>query len=235
MSQYIIRLDDAAEKRDRKKWSSMESLLDQYGVKPLVGVIPDCKDPMMDKYQYDEKFWDRVQDWIDKGWIIAMHGYQHLYTSQSGGINPVNKKSEFAGETLDIQKKKIEKGITIMHDHGIEPKVFFAPGHTFDENTLLALKEKSDIRIVSDTVADKPYSKYGITFVPQQSGKVRALPFNTVTFCYHPNNMEEKDFLNLENFIKKKRINFIEFPIRESTRSKSLFDNILSYIYFLRR
>lgn len=235
MPQYIIRLDDAAEKRDAKKWDSMEHLLDKYGVKPLVGVIPDCKDPMMEKYKRDDNFWGRVHCWIDKGWVIAMHGYQHLYTSHNGGINPVNKSSEFAGETLDIQKKKIEKGVAIMREHGIEPKVFFAPGHTFDENTILALKEKSEIRIVSDTVADKPYSKYGITFVPQQSGKVRALPFSTVTFCYHPNNMTETDFLNLENFIKEKQRKFIEFPNKENTRSKSCFDNILSFIYFLRR
>ena len=47
MEKYIIRLDDACEKRDVKKWDQMEQILDKYGVKPLVGVIPHCEDPMI--------------------------------------------------------------------------------------------------------------------------------------------------------------------------------------------
>ena len=41
MSQYILRLDDASDYMDVKKWQRMEELLDRYGIKPLVGVIPD--------------------------------------------------------------------------------------------------------------------------------------------------------------------------------------------------
>lgn len=41
-----------------------------------------------------------------KGWIIALHGYEHVFETTSGGINPVNNKSEFAGVNLEKQKKK---------------------------------------------------------------------------------------------------------------------------------
>ena len=78
-----------------------------------------------------------------------------------------------------------------MREHGIDPKVFFAPAHTFDNNTLIALKECSNIRIISDTIANDIYTKYGFTFVPQQAGRVRKQPFRTVTFCYHPNTMND--------------------------------------------
>ena len=44
MSKYIMRLDDAAEKMNVEKWLRMEQLLDKYSIKPLVGVIPACKD-----------------------------------------------------------------------------------------------------------------------------------------------------------------------------------------------
>jgi predicted deacetylase len=87
-----------------------------------------------------------------------------------------------------------------MREHGIDPKVFFAPAHTFDNNTLIALKECSNIRIISDTIANDVYSQFGFTFVPQQSGRVRKLPFKTVTFCYHPNVMNDDEFVRLEKF-----------------------------------
>lgn len=46
MAKYILRLDDACEKRDIEKWDLMEQLLDQYNIKPLVGIIPHCEDPL---------------------------------------------------------------------------------------------------------------------------------------------------------------------------------------------
>ena len=235
MSNYIIRLDDAAPKRDKAKWDRMENLLDRYGIKPLVGVIPDIKDPMMDRYPFDFDFWDRVHRFEEKGWIIAMHGYQHLYTTKCGGINPVNKRSEFAGETIDVQCEKIRSGLMIMRSHGLEPRVFFAPSHTFDENTVSALKSESEIKIISDTIAADVYTKYGMTFVPQQSGKVRKLPFRTVTFCYHPNSMNDNAFEVLECFLKKYKDKFIPFPVNECSRKQSLFDKLLTFLYFIRR
>ncbi len=235
MSYYIMRLDDACEKRDVVKWNKMERLLDHYGICPLVGVIPDCQDSMMDQYEYDPDFWARVHEWRNKGWIIAMHGYQHLYTTTSGGINPVNPRSEFAGEPLEIQKEKISNGISIMKKHGIAPTVFFAPSHTFDENTIIALKEQSEIRIMSDTIANRPYSAYGITFVPQQSGSVRNLPFHTVTFCYHPNSIKDEDFERLEFFLDRNRDRFISFPTTPIDRKRSIFDRLLKWMYYARR
>ena len=235
MSKYIIRLDDASEKRNIDNWDRIEGLLDNYNIKPLVGIIPDCQDPMMSHYSVDLNFWDRVNSWIKKHWTIAMHGYQHVYTTKCGGINPVNFRSEFAGESIEIQRKKIGSGIAIMKSHGIDPKVFFAPSHTFDENTIEALKEESEISIISDTIAFDVYSKYGITFVPQQSGKVRNLYFRIVTFCYHPNIMKEKDFEILESFIKKHNKKFVPFPVDKCDRKQTLFDKMLRCIYFLRR
>ena len=113
--------------------------------------------------------------------------------------------------------------------------MFFAPAHTFDENTLNALKEASDIRIISDTISNKPYCKYGFTFIPQQSGKVRNLPFHTVTFCYHPNIMNDKDFEELEAFILQNRAKFKNFEAKETTRKQSVVDKLLRKLYFMRR
>lgn len=233
MARYIMRLDDACPKRDVAKWDRMEALLDKYGVKPLVGIIPDCKDPKMDHYEEDADFWTkRIMSWQEKGWQFALHGYNHVFRTDCGGINPVNKRSEFAGVPYEEQKQMIADGVSILRSHGINPKVFFAPAHTFDENTIKALQEVSDIRIISDTPANKPYSKYGMTFVPQQSGHIRKLPFNTVTFCYHPNTTSEQEFIHLEGFLKNNC--FGEFPLNECSNKLSLFDKFLRGIYYAR-
>lgn len=233
--QFFFRLDDACEKRDIDKWSRMENLLDKYEIRPLVGVIPKCEDSMMDKYTIDPNFWQKVDEWIKKEWVIALHGYNHVCITKSGGINPVNARSEFAGVPVDIQKEKIIDGIKLFKERGIEPKVFFAPSHTFDENTIKVLIENSKIRIISDTIANKPYKKYGITFVPQQSGSVRKLPLNTVTFCYHPNIMLNSDFVKLEEFFKRYKNRFKQFPVIEVERKRTFFDVVLYKAYFARR
>lgn len=236
MSKYILRLDDACEKMDIGKWDKMEQLLDNYGVKPLVGVIPHCEDPMMGDYRVDSNFWSKVANWISKDWSIAMHGYNHVYSTDCGGINPINKRSEFAGEPLEVQKEKIRKGISIMREHGINPKIFFAPSHTFDRNTLVALKAESDINIISDTIANDVYYQDGFQFVPQQSGRVRKLPFKVVTFCYHPNMMKTADFVYLEQFLEKNAALFTKFELILNGRRKlSIFDKLLKEIYFLRK
>lgn len=236
MSKYILRLDDACEKMDIEKWDRMEQLLDKYGVKPLVGVIPHCEDPMMDNYPIDSNFWSKINNWISKDWSIAMHGYNHVYSTECGGINPINKRSEFAGVPLEVQKEKIRKGISIMREHGINPKTFFAPSHTFDRNTLLALKAESDINIISDTIANDVYYQDDFQFVPQQSGRVRKLPFKVVTFCYHPNMMKENNFVYLEQFLEKNAVLFTKFElIVNKKRKKSILDKILEKIYFLRK
>lgn len=235
MSKYILRLDDAAERMDIAKWNRVEILLDKYNIKPLVGVIPNCQDPMMKEYPIDSSFWNKVNEWKNKGWIIALHGYNHVYSTNKGGINPVNNRSEFAGVPLEQQKEKVREGVKIFHKNGHNPKVFFAPSHTFDENTIKALKEESNIRIISDTVANKSYQQYGMTFVPQQSGQVRKLPFHLVTFCYHPNTMKEQDFFLLESFLIQNNKKFVNFPIEQSSRKMSVYDRLLRKMYFARR
>ena len=239
MGKYIMRLDDACERRNIENWDRIESLLDEYGIKPLVGVIPCCHDQAMEKYPEDVNFWERCHAWHDKGWTVAMHGYNHVYTTQNGGINPVNKRSEFAGVPYEIQKEKICQGVLLMKEHGINPQVFFAPSHTFDCNTIRALKTASNIRIISDTVATDAYYADGFTFIPQQSGKVRALPFKITTFCYHPNDMSETSFQQLETFLKRYSGNFIRFPMQKTDRKRSLIDQLLSVLYlskhFLKR
>lgn len=235
MSKYLLRLDDASEYMDVAKWERMELLLERYDVKPIAGIIPSNHDKsLVENYSFDSKFWGRVDRWMAKGWAVAQHGYEHCYVTQSGGINPVNNRSEFAGLTYEEQAEKVANGYAILAAHGVVPQIFFAPSHTFDDNTLKAIYDKTPIRVISDTIANDVYYQKGFWFIPQQSGRVRKLPFATVTFCYHPNTMNDQAFEELESFLKQcKFTNVDELEFR--MKKRSLLDNILRWLYFTRR
>ncbi len=231
---YYIRLDDACEKRDIAKWERMEALLDRYGIAPLVGIIPRCEDEAMAAYPADPAFWDTVARWANKGWVLGLHGYDHVYITREGGLNPAQKRSEFAGVPLGEQERKITEGVRIFRAHGYEPAVFFAPSHTFDSNTLAALRTCSEIRIISDTIASSPYALDGFTFIPQQAGCLRKLPFRTVTACYHPNMMQDADFERLEAFLKANPGQVRSFEAKPSRRKRSLYDRLVRRAYLIR-
>lgn len=192
---YLVRLDDACPTMDKKKWNKIEQILDKYEIKPMIGIIPNNKDTSLEIDEVDDFFWDKALGWQEKMWTIALHGYDHVYVTKESGINPVQQRSEFAGVSLKQQEDKISKGLKIFQKAKLEAKCFFAPSHTFDLNTIAALKNKSNIRIISDTIAFKPYIKDDFIYHPQQFGRFRNIniPGNW-TFCFHPNTMEEESF-----------------------------------------
>ena len=237
MSKYIMRLDDASDYMDVEKWEKVKCLLDKYHVKTVFGIIPHNQDEsMVSCYEKDESFWEKMNQWVKEGWTPALHGYDHRYITEDGGINPVNYRSEFAGLSYERQCEKLEKGYAILEDHGIIPEIFFAPSHTFDDNTLKALSAKTRIHTISDTIAFDTYYDKGFYFLPQQSGAVRKLPFRLVTFCYHPNVMTEQDFERLEQFLERYHEQFISFGQDILKKRKFGFlDKALRTLYFARR
>ena len=233
---YLIRLDDASDHMHTENWARIERMLDENGVKPLVGVIPVNRDPMLLEFAEDPGFWDKAKLWQKKGWRIALHGYDHVYATSCAGINPVHNRSEFAGLPLESQRQKIRDGVAFLTEKGLNPTVFFAPGHTFDENTLEALRLESNIRIISDTVANDAYCRDGFTFIPQQAGRVRELPFRVTTICLHPNYITEPELDEIEVFLKTHAGQFLDpGAIMPSTRKKSLLDRVYELAYFLKR
>lgn len=237
---YLIRLDDACPCMFHERWNRIEEILDEYGVKPLVGIIPANADPDTMKWQEDGHFWEKAINWEKKGWEIALHGYDHVCISNEGlnGLNPVWARSEFAGVPLEEQRRKIAMGGAILKEHGLHPKYFFAPSHTFDINTLESLRQETDIRIVSDTYSLKPYKRYEFTFIPCQLGHPKEMKLPGVyTICLHPNNMDDEAIKQFEVFLKvhdkeTKSFKDIDFEILDSIR---LIDRLVQMFYFTNR
>ncbi|WP_339916547.1 DUF2334 domain-containing protein [Yeosuana marina] len=232
---YLIRLDDACETMDLNKWLKMERILFKYDIKPLIAVIPNNEDDMQKINPFNKGFWQWIKGLETKGWEIGLHGNNHVYKTNEGGINPIHKRSEFAGLSLDDQKEKIKKGWSKMKEMGFSPRMFVAPSHTFDNNTLKALKTESDIRIISDTMAFYPYKINDFVFIPQQLGAVRNINIPGIyTFCYHPNTMNDSEFSHLDEFLSKNQKKFTSFKDLDldDLKSKTIFDRILSFLYF---
>lgn len=240
MIKYLIRLDDACPTMDWAKWQRIIALLDKYGVKPMVGIIPNNEDKKQMIDAADPEFWKKAKAWENKGYAIAQHGYNHCYISDKGleGLNPLWERSEFSGVAYEKQYQKIHDGFAIMKQHGLNPKYFFAPSHTFDLDTLKALKECTDIRIISDTIGNKPYLSNEFVFIPQVGGHCREMKLPGFwTFCLHPSMMRDEDFVATENFLKKHKEEFIGFEALEVKHlsDKNFLGKMLSLIYFTLR
>ncbi len=231
---YLIRLDDASEYMDVARWRAVRNILKKYDVKPIIGVIPnDCDSGHVTAYKRNNDFWDTLKQWEKEGSRVALHGNTHQLFDSKGGINPVNKRTEFVGLSLEHQKKIIREGYFALKAKGFFPDIFFAPAHTFDQNTLEALETETSIRIISDTIANDIYKEGAFYFIPQQTGHPLSLPFRVVTICLHPNIMEDKDFACLEKFIRRHKHKFLSAgELRMKDRKINAYDKALRLLYF---
>ena len=210
----------------------MRITFDKYKVKPLLGVIPFCKDPEFKNYQFKSNFWAKVRKWNKKGWEISMHGFNHLYKTETKNRDYFNYggKSEFYGLPFETQFKMIKKGKEKFIKEGIKIRSFFAPNHTYDLNTILALK-KNKIENIIDGYGLTPYKKHGLTFIPQLFYKEIMLPLGFQSTQLHINYWHEKNFYQFEKFIIKnhKKIKPFNYFIENSrdTLSVSLMNKIV--------
>lgn len=199
---YIVRLDDASDYMSLDKWEAFFDIFDTYGVKPIVAVIPHVEDKkLIADHPFISDFWERVDAWQQKGYVIALHGYNHVYTTKKSGIIKKNQRSEFAGVSYKKQADKIKKGWQIFKEHGIVSKVFVAPAHSFDENTLKALRAETDIRMVSDGFTHDTFHYKGMYWIPQQISRPEEKESGVWTICYHPETAEQWQLYELKQFI----------------------------------
>ena len=66
-----------------------------------------------------------------------MHGFTHVYDKETNKKDFFNYggRSEFFGHSYDEQFKRIKKSLEIFKKENIEIRSFFAPNHTYDQNT----------------------------------------------------------------------------------------------------
>tara|TARA_Y200000002_G_scaffold337693_1_gene306598 strand:- start:1380 stop:2132 length:753 start_codon:yes stop_codon:yes gene_type:complete len=227
----LIRIDDIAENMNWDLMEKCEVLFDKYNIKPVLGVIPNNQDKELMSYPKRGNFWDKVRQWKNKGWEISMHGYSHLYdqTTNKKDYFGHGGNSEFFGHKLEIQKDKIEKGLEKFNNEKIKIRSFYAPNHTYDVNTLKALKE-CKINNIIDGYGLMPYSKEGLQFFPQLFHKIILLPFGIQCTQIHLNYWKENEFNSFENFIEKNNKKVITFEDAILKINNSIFYKLLNFL-----
>lgn len=208
MKKLLIRLDDFSHDCNFKNWQKTFDILAKFGISACVGVIPDNRDP---KLQYnarinDEQFWREVKKIQNHGHVIAMHGYQHLFHSISNTkklLVPFYRRSEFAGLSYKEQSEKLLTAQELFDRNEVDVELFMAPAHSFDQTTVIALRECTKIDYITDGLFFDAVVWDGMKFIPQQLGSLRDPIFPCSTVCLHPNNFKENTFPKMEEFITK--------------------------------
>ena len=192
-SGLILRFDDLCPTVNWSVWNPIEDMLVEFGLRPIISVIPDNRDKGLIHSHPGENFWDRVQTWQKRGWTIGLHGYQHCYLTKNPGMYGRTGRSEFAGLPSEVQEIKLQNAIRIFRHYGVNPEVWVAPAHSFDASTVEILL-KLGVRIINDGYALFPYQdEQGMTWIPQQMARLRRLPIGVWTVCFHFNSWSDED------------------------------------------
>lgn len=227
----LIRIDDVCENMNWNLMSKLESLFDNYSIKPVLGVIPNNRDEDFLSFPRNDNFWDQVRKWQVKGWEIVQHGDTHIYDrlcSKKSDYFEYGGGSEFFGHPLNVQEKRIKNGLEKFKREKINIRSFFAPNQTYDENTFIALKN-CGISEVIDGYGLMPYTEKNIKFIPQLFEKVVLLPFGIQSTKLHLHIWDENDYKKFENFIKINSKKIITYDQALNKINNSFLYKIIRY------
>lgn len=236
MTECLIRLDDITPDMDWDKFNQVKDILERYRICPLIGVVPDNRDRTLHKDAPKETFWNTLLELQQKGWKIAQHGTYHVYETNHCGILGINPFSEFAGLSYEEQLRKLKCGREILRKNGILTDIFMAPGHTYDANTIKALKE-CGFTTITDGLYKMPYTEDGILCIPCRMQGLRIVK-GVDTVCLHTNLMQEKDMKELDKFCRDNQKVILSFdPLRyqEGAPKKNAYIKIAERILLKKR
>ena len=166
-AQYLLRFDDLCPTMSRSGWDRFPPLFEEYGIRPILAVVPDNKDCELIRSPHDTEFWCRMRSLESTGATIALHGYQHRCESRGKSILGLHRRTEFAGIAEDVQRQWIRSGLEILRRHELNPMLWVAPRHGFDAATLSALHTEG-IDVISDGLARTVGTRGGVRCIPQQ-------------------------------------------------------------------
>lgn len=201
-AQYLLRFDDLCPTMDRHRWQMFLPLIEEFGIKPILAVVPDNRDPALAVVEPDPEFWGEMRRMQACGATIGLHGYRHLPASKGSGLLPLHRMTEFAGVAAETQREWIHAGLEILRARGLNPTIWIAPRHGFDGNTLAALREEG-IALLSDGFARAPFSWRGLTWIPQQLWEPVDKPSGLWTICLHGNSASGQLVKRLEDFLRR--------------------------------
>ena len=207
-----VRMDDITPDMNWENFNFFLALFEKTGITPLLGIVPDNKDNSLSREAPHKDFYEVMKALEKKGFTLAMHGCHHVYSTKSGGLFPLNKYSEFAGLPYDKQKELLKYGKEKLKANGIETDIFMAPAHSYDKNTLKALKELGFTKI-TDGFGKHPYIYRGLAFYPISFRLAGSFKKKTgvTTMVIHANTVNEAAKDGYEKIFKEQAKNMISY------------------------
>jgi len=201
-AQYLLRFDDLCPTHSRERWRRFTPLLAEFGILPILAIVPENRDPELAVSLPDPEFWDEMRSLESAGAAIGLHGYRHLCVNRGRGLVPLHRQSEFAGVDETTQREWIGKGLAILRRLGLKPTIWVAPRHGFDGTTLGVLREEG-ICLVSDGFARRPFVRGGLTWIPQQLWAPEKKDSGLWTICLHANTASDSLAEQLRGFLRE--------------------------------
>lgn len=211
-NKIAVRMDDITPDMNWDNFRFFQRLFQEAGITPLLGIVPDNQDPKLSCGGAREDFYEVMKQLKDEGYSLAMHGFRHVYSTRKGGLFPLNDYSEFAGLPYDEQEKMLALGRDELRRHGIETDIFMAPAHSYDKNTIKALKAAGFTRI-TDGFGKRPYRYKGMTFYPISFMMNRSLKRKrgATTIVLHANTVTDEQKERYRRIFKEYGKNMISY------------------------
>jgi predicted deacetylase len=234
-ARYVFRMDDITPTMDWNRFWSLLTLFNKRGIKPLLGIVPDNRDPKLKVHEEHPQFWETMRDLYRHGHVdFAQHGYQHILTQRPGAAiigarYGIKEMSEFAGLSLNDQISRIRLGQTILNDRGIFTSYFMAPNHSYDHNTLIALK-RCGFTAVTDGISLYPFRKHDLVFVPQQFWRPVWMPCGVITICLHSDSINNQEVKSLRAFLRRP-FTFSSFSEEVGASARRQSPRLLNYSF----
>lgn len=200
-AQYLLRFDDLCPTMAHDRWQRFLPLIEEFGLRPILAVIPDNRDEELNLAPPDAEFWARMRAMEAAGATIGLHGYRHLCELWGRSLLPPHAQTEFAGAPEETQRAWICEGLGILRGQGLNPGIFVAPRHGFDRATLRALR-KEGIKLLSDGFARLPFTRGALTWIPQQLWGPVEKSKGLWTICVHSNFASDTQVSQLRAFLR---------------------------------
>ncbi len=198
---YLFRFDDLCPQMDEARWRPWAELMERFGVKPLLGVVPRNEDPRLMRGEMPG-FWEEMREWQARGAAIGLHGYRHVCRAQGRSLVPKHRWSEFAGVDGATQRMWIGEGMRLLRGEGLEATVWVAPRHGLDWETVAAVRDVG-MGVVSDGFGERPYVERGVVWLPQQIAGPVVKADGLWTICLHTNTATDGELREMEGFLEQ--------------------------------
>jgi predicted deacetylase len=206
-AQYILRFDDLCPTMAWDRFERFIPVMARFGIRPILAVVPENCDPELEESAADPDFWCRMRTMESAGATIGLHGYRHICESRGRSLVPLHGTSEFAGVPEEMQQRWIRAGLSILRGHDLNPRIWVAPRHGFDQGTLRALSNEG-INAISDGFARIPFRRGGVKWIPQQLWAPVEKRRGAWTICIHSSTAPDRAADEIAAFVSEHAAQF---------------------------